>query len=548
MKLKCLIILFCSLGEVESFAQNIFFEDFESVTHPNLPTQWTTTTLAIDGGFYTGNADSAGVGNFWILKDHTTFAMSNDDVCGSCDKSDDYLILPTIDLSGYVDSTVFLQFDIWMEDFWEGIGMVKIDTGSGWIDIYTMNPIAKWQTRVVNLSSFVGSSNVSIAFHYNDEGTSGLGLAIDDVSVYVPSHQYDAAIYTVSNTYADYTQMPQSQLVPITLNSSVYNNGQDTLYDVKLIAQSSQTGFIDTAIVGVLSPAEYASFSFNNNWIVANQGVVSIDYSIIHSNTDGFNGNNTANNVLIVSDSVMAKELGAIEDAQIPMDGETIAQTFRVYKKDTLTSASIHLLMADPTDMVKFYVYEMVGGFPDNIIDSTQAFTSLTTGWTTHYFSSGIELDTGYYAIGMKKIGTGITGLSASQSHYTPNTTFTSRFFVVDYFWYWDEQAFPGTMADHHTYLMRPNFGGETISVGINNQIKKSSNLTVFPNPSNGVINILTNEKIETLIIYDVAGKIVFQETAISKSQFDFTYLEKGIYFAKIKLSSRWESIKLIIR
>ncbi len=540
-----LAILLSVFSTIYGYSQTIFSENFETVTYPNLPTLWSTTTLGTDGGFYTGNSDSARLGMFWLVTPHTKFAMSNDDVC-ICDKSNDYLLMPSINLSGYVDSTVFLKFDAWMENLWGGIGTIKVDTGSGWIDIYTMSPTPNWQTRVVNLTPFAGASNVVIAFHYNDQYTSGLGLAIDNISIYVPSNQHDVAIYNTSNTYSNYFEIPFSQLSPIKLNSIVYNNGKDTLYNVKLIAETS-TNFKDTSLIGILIPAEYKSTSFSNNWTISSKGLFNVSYTAIHSNSDDFTGNNNTNEILQVADSVLAKENGTIDDAQILQDGETIAQTFRVFQKDTLTSISIHLLLTNATDNIKFYIYSMVGGLPTTIIDSSQTIPSLTAGWSTHYLPSGIVLDTGDYAIGVKKIGTGLTYFTATKTSYVPNTTFTTHYFMVDFFWYMDEQSYGGaTLADHHTYLIRPNFG-KKLTVGINPIFAKNNTQFVYPNPSTGLLNIVTQEKIEQIIVYDLSGKLVYEKQNVSASQFDFSFLNKGMYFGKVKTTNNLQSFKLIM-
>jgi Secretion system C-terminal sorting domain len=531
-----------------TYSQIIFSENFESVTYPNLPTGWTTTSLDVNGGFYTGSGDSARLGGFWLVKDHTSFAMSNDDVC-LCDESDDFLISPSINLSAYLGSTIFLEFDAWMEDFWQGIGMVKVDTGTGWIDVYTIDPTPEWQNRVVNLSQFAGASNVMVAFHYNDEGTSGLGLAIDDVSVYVPVNQFDGVIYSTENTYSNYTQLPYSQLTPIQLSSTVYNNGTDTLFGVNLVAQSAQTGYTDSVYLGVLPPAQYASLGFVNDWIISatSANAYGVVFTLSHNNIDDFLSDNTELSVIQVSDSTMAKEDGSIGDLQIPLSGETVAQTFRVFQKDTITSFSLYLLLADPSDSIEFNVYTMQGGFPDSIIYTSEIFTSLTTGWMDYYLSNEIALDTGNYALAVRKLGPGLTGVMASNNNYVPRTTFITHYFFVDYFWYYDEQGYAGSPGYHHTYLFRPNFGNESIITVVDNNMKVHNQQIVYPNPTNGLINILSDKTIEKIGVYNVSGKLVYEKLMQNNKQLNLSFLDKGIYFMRIKLPSEWVSTKIII-
>lgn len=57
-------------------------------------------------------------------------------------------------------------------------------------------------------------------------------------------------------------------------------------------------------------------------------------------------------------------------------------------------------------------------------------------------------------------------------------------------------------------------------------------NINIYPNPSNGMININTNETIENINITDVNGKLVRHQT--DNSPIDLSQNSKGIYFVNI--------------
>lgn len=546
------IVLLVFLSSIFSGYAQIFTEDFEGVTAPNLPTDWITTTQGTDGGFYTGNSEDAIAGFFWIIKDHTNFAMSNDDVC-MCDKSNDFLILPEQDFSTYPETSIFLQFDTWMENLWGGESMVKVDTGQGWMDVYLMEPKAEWQTRVVNLSAFAGCPTVSVAFHYNDLGQSGLGLAIDDVSIFVPEHQYDVAIYSVENIYSDYPEIPLSQLIPITHSSTVYNNGKDTLRNLQIIAQSTQTSYKDTVFVSSLAPANYFKAEFADEFIISETGLSSLNYSILHDHTDEYVSNNLQTYNFAVEDSSMAKESGTFDDAVILFDGESTAQAFTVFADDTLTSVTIKLMFAAATDQIQFYIYEYDNYYgPSIIIDSTQISFTPATGWTTYSFAtdttSGVGLAAGDYFLAMKKTGAGMTGLCATTDYYVKETTYTSHDEVFFYAFYMDEQSHGGVEGKHHTYLMRPNFGeDQSSSVGMDMLSTKNDDVLIYPNPSNGIVNISSEKEIELIQVYDVKGSLVFEIQNALNPQLDFSSKDKGIYFCRIKQDKQWLSKKILI-
>lgn len=56
--------------------------------------------------------------------------------------------------------------------------------------------------------------------------------------------------------------------------------------------------------------------------------------------------------------------------------------------------------------------------------------------------------------------------------------------------------------------------------------------LTIFPNPTQSTVNIIINEEIETVSVYDNTGKKVV--VSISENVLDFTNLSKGVYFVHV--------------
>jgi hypothetical protein len=74
---------------------------------------------------------------------------------------------------------------------------------------------------------------------------------------------------------------------------------------------------------------------------------------------------------------------------------------------------------------------------------------------------------------------------------------------------------------------------------------KPARNLTIYPNPSNGVAFIKLNEQNNTPIeieVMDVSGRIIYRKTENFSSQItelDLRHLEHGIYFVKISQGQR---------
>ncbi len=88
---------------------------------------------------------------------------------------------------------------------------------------------------------------------------------------------------------------------------------------------------------------------------------------------------------------------------------------------------------------------------------------------------------------------------------------------------------------------------GGNSSVNNNN---KSKELQLFPNPSNGKIQLKlnTNAKIQRVEVFDFAGKLLFsQEANSSNIQIDLSNLIKGMYVMKIKTENNLYSEKIMI-
>jgi hypothetical protein len=73
-----------------------------------------------------------------------------------------------------------------------------------------------------------------------------------------------------------------------------------------------------------------------------------------------------------------------------------------------------------------------------------------------------------------------------------------------------------------------------TIATGINDI--KNSNIKIYPNPTNNIINIegLNKNENNTIQIFDVQGKLVITKSITEKGTIDLSELNKGVYVIKI--------------
>ncbi|MEA3451715.1 MAG: T9SS type A sorting domain-containing protein [Bacteroidota bacterium] len=60
----------------------------------------------------------------------------------------------------------------------------------------------------------------------------------------------------------------------------------------------------------------------------------------------------------------------------------------------------------------------------------------------------------------------------------------------------------------------------------------QNTQISIFPNPTNGIINIETQEEINKITVLDVTGKMILETT---NTKIDLTNKKKGIYILKIQ-------------
>jgi hypothetical protein len=83
-------------------------------------------------------------------------------------------------------------------------------------------------------------------------------------------------------------------------------------------------------------------------------------------------------------------------------------------------------------------------------------------------------------------------------------------------------------------------------TIGIKNN--ELDGLKIYPNPFSSILNILSNESIESLEIYDILGAIYFEESTINKLKIsiDLSNIPSGTYFLKVYTDSGLRSTVLI--
>ena len=295
--LLSLAAVFAATGLMAQGQSVIYSENFDN----GIPSTWTQTTNATDGGFLGGNSTSLSSQYFSFTNPGSNFVATNDDGC-NCDKSNEYLITDVIDLSGYsVMHATFKTF--YYGATYQGATEVaeflySTNGGATWTSIGTLDPAGDWETQWIDVTAACGNANVQFAFNYQDGGGWLYGLGIDDFALFAP-YNFDVAMESLN--------MPTTlglNNAPFTFEGTLRNYGGATITSAT-INYSVNGGTPVTESLSGLSIAPYDTYTWTHTtaWNPSTTGTYSVDFYALPIN--GTFDQNTSNDNLNVSLEVL---------------------------------------------------------------------------------------------------------------------------------------------------------------------------------------------------------------------------------------------------
>ena len=82
-------------------------------------------------------------------------------------------------------------------------------------------------------------------------------------------------------------------------------------------------------------------------------------------------------------------------------------------------------------------------------------------------------------------------------------------------------------------------------NLGLN--ILEANSMSIYPNPSSGLIHIKSNSEVTDIVITDIHGNIVYKETGESITELNLSELPKGSYFVRINSRTALEIHKIVL-
>ena len=461
---------------------------------------------------------------------------------------------------------------------------------SGDVQANTGNP----STTRVNISEAAGGES-QVWIRFNWTGTWGYAWFIDRVCVAEqPAEDVALSYGLVSNngTGNEYGRTPLSQV-----GEGMYTGGGAYNFGVNDAENLELSMSIDNSSGYVLSQSDYSMYGFDNDGFLDMSGTISgplaSDENAYFEDMTPMSGavadTYTATFTLSSSgdsdggeyfgDNTAVREF-ALTDNLYSTDGIDIYENYDVSRLGTgnFTDATDGFMMmsyyeiteatyvAGATIMLDSYMYstplttaggELVvairsdaftldsdeDGEPDEAFDVANTIaesdfylvtdTDVNNGFITVPLTSPAYLDEGNYYISVEMYSNGDeTPIYILDDETIPQPASMSIIYIPGDDWYTN-----GTAA-----AIRMITGQ---SVGLE---EASSNLNVYPNPSNGIINIeLDKQGAYSIRVNDIVGKLVAENEINSNTTLDLQHLDTGIYFVNIYNDELSKVVKIIV-
>jgi len=536
----------------------------------------------------------AGAGNFASTTASNGFFMVNSDaVPGNTDGDNtpivtDLTIASPIDLSGETYVTLEFQHNFrWWKDT-RGV-RVSGDGGNNWTEYELTNNTGyedgdyydgeqssdNPHITTIDISAVAGnSSNVLVQFYYNDNDIWAWYWVVDDVVIrrLVP---YDlknefAYAYGASTNFAEYGRTPLSQLdQEWVIGASVSNKGSQTLNNITLNADfgsfsstSTYTGSLEKdSILNSLETIETLSLD-----VGLYQGTFTV-----FSDNDTQDGTEFSNNVLqrnfeitenVYSLDGLGNHPDGLEETESWLhsatnwtDGGPVHQgitpgtLFPILNQDTINSVTA--ILTNNTAMetaVSLYIVDTSEAFkstwPNNSIYST--FYELTEEDVANKsITIPVDNGSGYLAInpGQYYVFIQLLGYDGLPIGIVDDIT-VAQPNISSITWFPEDEL---PFGAGNAWAIRLNLGPD---MPMPNGIKENSdNISIYPNPSDGIVNV-TFEKNEnrTITVRDISGKVIKVKNINANTVINFNDYGKGVYTIEIVSNQKTIIKKLIIK
>ncbi len=569
----------------------IWYEDFANGLDGNNTSDSAWTTDGPDAIVWEHDTDGSS-GQYWNDREPiTSTSEGNGWMIFDCDGSntpgvpatyenrEGQLVSPMIDLSEYPNvSLSFEQYFRWC-CYGEHDILVDVsnDGGETWATSYsvtgeyTTNQDAYTHTFLINITPAVGGQD-SVKFRFNWAGeatASHYFWMLDDVKL-IASPENALQLHeenfggwfttpTTEGWALDYTFIPLSQATnnPYKFEAILSNEGSLTQEDVILNANVLDED-LNPLFTGTSNPITINPLLFGDNPLIARDTFATTSYTptatgdlvfeYFGSSADTFSNTNSTWSTVTEHEYGRDKDYSGSSKWYLTQAAGSleVGNLFDVYADEDIygIKAYINSNYSQAGPEVYGVIYEIDAASGDRIWllqTPSVAITESNMGWVELILDNPAPLMAGtQYEIcvgGMVSANQDTVALSTSGN----SPGYTSHMYDID-------GAFgdPGTWYYVNGTPMVRALMGENPNVSVSEESANSFEIT--PNPSNGIIDLESDNIVKLVIIKDALGRMVYQSKNLFSS-IDLSHLEKGAYFVSIvEDNGKTKTKKLVIQ
>ena len=520
---------------------------------------WVISTTGPSGTYAINSIASATAAN--------GFAMFDSDLMCSGNQIGDLTTANSINCSSYPN--VRLVFSQYYRRYHDSTFVYVSTNGTSWTKFDVNAPLlnndycaGNPDVQSINISAVAGGqSTVWVRFQFYSPSSMGASAGcayawmIDDVSIEdIPSD--DVGILNTAYP-SDYTVVPVLQVQPLNLSATVVNSGSAVANSVVLSAIVVDPSFNivysgTSSILSTLNAGDTSAYlQMTTPFTPTDTGAYYIQYIVSMGGADVNPNNDTSYAFLYVDDSLYASDY-TIYDVNnfagtIGIQGDiiTIGQKFTVVQASQFTSATFYVNGPTLGDHVTVSVYDAVGGVPTNQVGVTNVYTitSADTGgaFITLPFTSPVNVTAGDYFVMLDQLDTNDISLGASLDIHTAGGVYFSIGGAA--FGSLDAQGIEIAL------MLRVNNPSSTLN-GISTPVS-SKNLVIFPNPSNGIVNIQNNGSaaMAKVNVMNSMGQVVLSKSynSLMNEKLDLSNQPDGVYTIQVRTADGITTQNIVI-
>lgn len=427
---------------------------------------------------------------------------------------------------------------------------------TGWTTVNT----SLWSVNLVVLDIVSHDKSIGEYLPYDDAGYTEFPTRVLKDYTAVPIRQFmespesylnDSVSAHIKNSSSDPTQFSDADIqirelnsgtilesIPSNISALTISGGPSIFpYEEFEMAYAINTDSISSKLTPLLDGAPL---------------VLAVDYSTGFSSGTNLITDNDSVITTSAIDSYLAYDDGTAEVGYGIVGYGFFAMEFELIAPDTLTAINLQLIQdefdyASSGRDLNIRIWKFLNGEDGASDDSVLYRTSYTVRYTEDLnefdkilLENPILLPPGKFYIGYQQV---LTEDQSLHIGYDLNNDNRDKIFIKSYessVWYPSETGVGGSV------MIRPYFGERGTLLNINAIQTIADIASVYPNPANDYLSFDTN--IDHVEIFSNLGLPVFSENNILVNErVEVSNLDSGIYFVKIAVGDRSQTIKIII-